>query len=186
MSTLTATEQIISAQKSAYDVLLSIANSSLNSLEKINTLNLSTARSALARQFDGISSRLATQDLSKAFAQQNALAQAQIAQAVAYGRALYEISAETQEAFVDLLESRQAELSQEISTLLDGYAKSSNNNDLAIAAVKSAISAANSALQNANKAARQVAGITGAGVSATVEAIGTANQNQGTSRKKAA
>ena len=83
-------------------------------------------------------------------------------------------------------EGQHAELNDTVSSLLDGYAKSSDNSGAAVAAVKSAISAANSAFANANKAARQVAGITGAGVSATVQAIGAANQSQAVSRKKVA
>jgi len=99
-------------------------------------------------------------------------------------RQLHEITSQAQEEFVKLLEEQHAELNTKLSGLLDGYAKTSGDTGSALAAVKSAISAANSAFAKANQAARQVADITGAGVSATVQAIGAANQAHSASRGK--
>lgn len=186
MSISTSTEHIVAAQKSAFDSLLSFANTSLDNIGKLNSLVFTAARSSLADHSENAASLLAAHDLPQLLARQGTLSQPQIEKTVAYWRSLYDLSAETQEALVKLLESQHAELNRNISSILDWYAKSSGNGEVSVAAIKSAISAANSAFESANKAARKVANITGAGVSATVQAVGAANQSQATPRKKAA
>jgi len=186
MTISTSTEQIITAQKAAFDTLLSFANASLNSIEKFNSLNLATARNLFSGQLESIGELASIKNPQDALARNQTLAQPQIEKIAAYARQFHDIASETQEEFVKLLESQQAELNDTLSSILDGYGKTSGNSGAALAAVKSAISAANSAFAKANQAARQVAGITGAGVSATVQAIGAANQTQAPSRSKKA
>lgn len=183
----TSPEQIVALNQAALDSAFALLNTSLNGVEKAVSLNLSTARSALRDQFETTSELLATRNLPDAYALQSAQAQPQLEKLQSYSRGIYEIAAETQEALVNLFEARHAELNKSLSSLLDWYGKSSANSGLAIAAVKSAITAANSAYANANQTARQVAEITGAGVnaatSATTRAIGA---SASPSRKKAA
>jgi phasin family protein len=186
MSTSLPTEKIVAAQKAAFDSLLSVAHSSLNSIEKFNSLNLSTTRNLFAAQLESIGSLFSAKTPQDILALQKSALQPQIEKIATYARQFHDIATEAHDDFVNVLEGQHAELNDTVSSLLDGYAKSSDNSSAAVAAVKSAISAANSAFANANKAARQVAGITGAGVSATVQAIGAANQNQVASRKKIA
>lgn len=175
-------EQIITAQQAALDNVLSFASSSLNTFEKLNSLNLSTARDLISGQLEGIAKLASAKNPQDALG----LNQPQLEKIAAYARQLHDITSEAYEEFVNLLESRQAELNDTLTSALDGYAKTSGNSGAAVAAVKSAISAANSAFAKANQAARQVADITGAGVSATVQAIGAANQAQTQSRGKKA
>lgn len=182
-----ASDQLVNAHKAAYDHLLSLINVSLAGAEKLAALNISAARSALTEQVDHAKNLLGAKDLQSAFALHTTASQPQVEKAIAYSRSIYEISAETQEELVKLFEQGHAELNKSISSALDWYAKSSANSDVAVAAVKSALSAANSAFENVNKAARQVADITEAGVSAatnaTVRAVGSVSTP---SRKKAA
>lgn len=186
MSISLSTEQIIANQKAAFDSLLSFAHASLNGIEKLNTLNLATTRNLFAGNLEGIGGLLAARNPQDIVALQKSLVQPQIEKVAAYAHRIHDIASETHDELVNLLEAQHAELNDKVSAILDGYAKSTGNSGAALAAVKSAISAANSAFANANKAARQVAGITGAGVSATVQAIGAANQNQAPVRKKVA
>jgi len=90
---------------------------------------------------------------------------------------VYEISAQTQEELAKMVEAQYAEFQKSVAGLLDQAAKSAPaGSDVAVAAVKSAIAAANSAFDNMNKAAKQVAEITEANVAAatnaTVKAVG--------------
>lgn len=186
MTISASTEQFIATQKAAFDSLLSFANTSLNSIEKFNTLNLATARDLFSGQLESFGKLASAKSPQDALALNQTLNQPQIEKIAAYVRQFHDIASETQEEFVKLLESQHAELNDTLSSILDGYAKTSGNSGAALAAVKSAISAANSAFAKANQAARQVAGITGAGVSATVQAIGAANQTQAATRSKKA
>lgn len=181
-----ASDQLVNIHKAAYDHLLSLINVSLAGAEKLAALNISAARSALTEQVDHAKNLLGAKDLQTAFALHSAASQPQVEKAIAYSRSVYQISAETQEELVKLFEQGHAELNKSIGSALDWYAKSSASSDVAVAAVKSALSAANSAFENVNKAARQVADITEAGVSAATNATVRAVASVPGSRKKAA
>ncbi len=182
-------EQVIAANQAAFDTLLSIYNSALDSAEKLASLNISSGRATLEDQISSAKRLLGAKDLQEALALQSGLVQPQIEKTIAYARNVYEISSEAQEQLVKRLEALQSDVNKSVASLLDTYSKSAPaGSQVAVAAVKSAISAANSAFDNANKAARQVASITEASVdaatSATVRAVGaTANTP---AKKKAA
>ena len=172
-------EQVIAAQKASFDTLFAVFNNALDSAEKLAALNISSSRAALEDQLAGAKSLLGAKDLQEALALQGSLLQPQIEKTIAYSRSLYEISSEVQEQLVKRLELHQSEVNKSVTSLLDSYSKSApSGSQVAVAAFKSAISAANSAFDNANKAARHVANITGASVdaatSATVRAVGAA------------
>jgi hypothetical protein len=91
---------------------------------------------------------------------QATLAQPSVEKAVAYSRSVYEIAAQTQEEFSKLVEAQFAEVNKNVASSLDKAAKSAPaGSDVAVAAVKSAIAAANSAYDTMSKAAKQVAEI---------------------------
>jgi adenine-specific DNA methylase len=102
---------------------------------------------------------------------------------------VYEIASQSQEEFSKLFEAQIAELNKNLATALDKAAKSAPaGSDVAVAAVKSAIAAANSAYDSVSKAAKQVAEIAEANVAAatnaTVKAVAAAPK-AGSSKKVA-
>ena len=174
MSLSSPNEYFAATQKSLLDTAHAPVHLSLTGLEKLNAFHLSTVRSTLLEQLDSGRELLATKDFRDLYQAGGTFAQPQIDKAIGYYRGLYDISAETREEFIKLLEDGHAEINRTISSALDGYAKSSSSSEVAVAAVKSAISAANSAFENANKAARQVAGLAEAGVAAAAGATSRA------------
>jgi phasin family protein len=181
-------EQVVAAQKASFDTAFSVFNNALDSAEKLASLNISSARTALEDQISGAKSLLGAKDLHEVLSVQSSLLQPQIEKSIAYARRVYEISSEVQEQLVKRLELHQSEVNKSVSSLLESYSKNapSGSSQVAVAAVKSAFSAANTAFENVNKAARQVANITEASVdaatSATVRAVGAASP----AKKKAA
>ena len=170
-------EQFTSANKTAVDSLLSLANTALASAERIAALNLNAARSILEDGVSGTKALLGAKDVQEALSIQASLAQPSVEKAVAYSRSVYEISAQAQEELSKTLEGQFGGFQKQVADLLDKAAKSAPaGSDVAVAAVKSAIAAANSAFDNLNKAAKQVAEITEANVAAatnaTVKAVG--------------
>lgn len=180
-------EQIVANTQSALDTLYSVTGISLNSLEKLSFHNLENARSVLEAQLDSGRQLLGARNLREASPINGVLSQPSIEKNIAYLRGIYDISAATQDELIKLFERSHSALNNSISSQLDWYSKSPANSDLAVAAVKSAISAANSAFENANKAVRHVANITEASVNAaassTSRAVDAANSSN---RKKAA
>jgi phasin family protein len=174
-------EQFAAANKAAVDSLLSVANTALASAERIASLNLETARSVLEDSVSGAKALLGAKDPQEALSIQASLAQPSVEKAVAYSKSVYEISTETQEQLAKMVEAQFGDFQKNVASMLEKAAKSAPaGSDVAVAAVKSAIAAANSAFDNLNKAAKQVAEITEANVAAatnaTVKAVGAAKR----------
>lgn len=175
-------EQIVKTNQSAIETATAIADLGLDSLEKLSTHQLASSRRALVELGENTRHLLqakGVQDLA-------AIQGPGIENSIAYFRGFYDIASAHQAALRSLLEERQGELGQTLNNSLAWLPKSGQHSEVATAAVKSAISAANSAFEQVNKAARQVAEIAEASVNAastaTARAIGTA----GSARKKAA
>jgi phasin family protein len=181
----TTPEQMSSANKANVETLLTIANTAFASAERLAALNLNTARVLLEDAVGTAKALMSAKDPQELIAMQSTLAQPSLEKAVAYSRSVYEIATQTQEELGKVFEGQFAELNKNVSTALDKAAKNAPaGSDVAVAAVKSAIAAANSAYDSMTKAAKQVAEMTEANVaaatSATVKAVGS------TKAKKAA
>ncbi|GAB2181792.1 phasin family protein [Denitratisoma sp. agr-D3] len=172
-------EQFSTANKANVETLLTIANTAFASAERLAALNLNTARSVLEDVVSSAKTVLSAKDVQELVALQATLAQPALEKAVAYSRSVYEIATQTQEELGKVFEAQYAEVNKNVGTVLEKAAKNAPaGSDVAVAAVKSALAAANSAYDSINKAAKQVAEIAEANVaaatSATVKAVGSA------------
>ena len=182
------TEQFASANKANVETLLTIANTAFASAARLAALNLNTARALLEDSVANAKAMLAVKDVQQLVAMQTTLAQPAVEKAVAYSRSVYEIATQTQEELSKVVEGQFSEINKNVASALDKAAKNAPaGSDVAVAAVKSAIAAANSAYDSMTKAAKQVAEIAEANVAAattaTVKAVGT---NAAPKAKKAA
>ncbi|MBL8427189.1 MAG: phasin family protein [Dechloromonas sp.] len=149
-------EQLAAANKATVDSLLSVANTALASAERIATLNLNTARSALEDTASGVKSVLEAKDPKEALAAQSALAQPAVEKAVAYSRSVYEITAETQQELAKMVEAQFSDFQKSIAGMVEMAAKSAPaGSEGAVAAIQNAIAAANSAFGNMNAVTKQ-------------------------------
>ncbi len=176
---ITAPDQFTSANKAKVEALLHLANTAFASAECIAALNLNTARSLLEETVANAKSLLSAKDMQELMNMQASLAQPTVEKAVAYSRNVYQIASQTQEEIGKIFEVQFAEINRNVTSALDKAVKSAPaGSDVAVAAVKSAIAAANSAYDSMTKAAKQVAEIAEANVaaatSATVKAVGAA------------
>ncbi|CAB1369924.1 phasin family protein [Denitratisoma oestradiolicum] len=164
-------EKIAAANKANVETLLTVANTAFASAERLAALNLNTARSLLEDAVANTKTLLGAKDPQELIGLQTALAQPTVEKAVAYSRSVYEIASQTQEELGKVLEVQYAELNKNVGNVLDLAAKNAPaGSDVAVAAVKSAMAAANSAYDSVTKAARQVAEITEANVAAATNA----------------
>lgn len=176
---MTTPEQFAAVNKANVEAALTLANTTFASAERIAALNLNTARTLLEEIVSNAKAMLGAKDMQEIISVQSSLAQPTIEKAVAYSRSIYEIASQTQEEFSKVVESQFAEANKNVAAMLDKAAKNAPaGSDVAVAAVKSAIAAANSAYDSISKAAKQVAEIAEANVSAatnaTVKAVGAA------------
>jgi len=169
-------EQFAAANKATVDSLLSLTNTALASAERIAALNLNTARSVMEDSVSSAKAIMGAKDVQEALSIQASLAQPSVEKAVAYSRSVYEISAQTQEELSKMVEGQFGEFQKTVAGLLDKAAKSAPaGSDVAVAAVQSAIAAANSAFDNMRKVAQQVTDMAqnnmAAATSATAKAV---------------
>jgi phasin family protein len=175
----TTPEQMASANKANVESILTLANTAFASAERLAALNLNTARTMLEDVVANAKSLMGAKDVQELMNVQAALAQPAVEKAVAYSRSIYEIATQTQEELSKVVESQFAEINRSVTSALDKAVKNAPaGSDVAVAAVKSAIAAANSAYDSMTKAAKQVAEIAEANVAAatnaTVKAVTTA------------
>lgn len=171
------TEQFAATNKATVDSLLSVANAALASAERIASLNLNTARSVLEDSVANTQAVLGAKDPKEALTIQAAQVKPNVEKAVAYTRSAYEISVQAQEEMTKLVQAQFGAFQKTAASLLEKAAKSAPvGSDVAVAAVQSAMAAANTAFEKMNKAAQQVAEKTQANMaavtSATIKAAG--------------
>lgn len=169
--------QFTSASKAGVEAMLTIANTAFSSVERLAALNLNTARAMLEDSVANTKSLLSVKDMQELVSLQTALAQPSLEKAVAYSRTLYEIATQTQGEMTKVCEAQMAEMKATVASTMDQAIKNAPaGSDIAVAAVKSAIAAANSAYDNMTKAAKQVVEMTEANVAAattaTIHAVG--------------
>ncbi|MDY0011766.1 MAG: phasin family protein [Rhodocyclaceae bacterium] len=176
MTMYTTPEQFSASAETSVEAFMTLAKSAFNGAERLAALNLNTARAALEDTIDATRALLAAKDPQALLALQSSLAQPLVEKTLAYARNVYEIATQTQEELSKVVESKAMALNKDLGDALAKAAQSAPaGSDVAVAAVKSAIAAANSAYDSMSKAAKQVAEITEANVaaatSATVKAV---------------
>ncbi len=174
----TTPEQFAAANKANIETLMTVANTAFASAERFAALNLNTARAMLEDSVANAKAMMAVKDVQGFMGLQASLAQPSVEKAVAYSRSVYEIATQTSEEMSKVFEGQFADLNKNVASALDQAAKNAPaGSDVAVAAVKQAIAAANSAYDSMTKAAKQVAEIAEANVAAattaTVKAVGT-------------
>ncbi len=149
-------EQFAAANKATVDSLLSVANTALATAERIAALNLNTARASLEDTASGVKSVMSAKDPQAALAAQKALAQPAVEKAVAYSRSVYEITSETQQELAKMVQAQFGDFQKSMAGMVELVTKSAPaGSEGAVAAIQSAIAAANSAFGNMNAMTKQ-------------------------------
>jgi phasin family protein len=181
MTTFATPEQFAAANKANIETLQTLASSAFANVERLTALNLNTARSVLEDGVANTKALLAVKDVKDLTALQASLAQPLVDKAVSYARNVYAITSQGQEEASKLIEGQVAELNKGVVSALDQAAKSAPaGSEAAVTAMKSALAAATSAYDSMTKAAKQVAEIAEANMTAAtdaaVKAVGAATQ----------
>ena len=171
-------EQIQAAQKANVEALLAVANAQFAALEKLANLNASAVKSAFEDSIANARALLGAKDVQEFVTLQNSFAQPAVDKAIAYSKSVYEVATEANSELTRVGERRVAEWNENFVSLLDKVSKNAPaGSDVAVAAVKSMLAAANSAYDNLNKVTRQATEIAEANVAAATESVkGFANK----------
>jgi phasin family protein len=176
-----APEQLMAWNKTNLETAVRLAGIALEGAERMIDVQLKAAKSAFA---DGVQQAKMLADVKdpQEFAQiKNTLAQPNLEKATSYFKSIYDAAAATQSEINKLVEGQISEFNTQVVTGLDKAVKSAPaGSEIAVAAVKSAISAANSAYDNLSKSAKQFAEMSQANIEAAT------NQVVHASKRKAA
>ena len=165
-------EQIQAANKATVEALLAVANTQFTALEKLATIQASAVKSAFEDSVANTRALLSAKDVQEFVTLQNSFTQPAIEKAIAYSKSVYEIATEANAELSKVAERRVAEWNENFVTLLDKVSKNAPaGSDVAVAAVKSMLAAANSAYDNLTKAAKQATEIAEANVAAATETV---------------
>lgn len=171
-------EQLLVTNKENLETFVEFAGITASGVEKLLDVQMKIAKALFADTVKHAKTVVAAKDVQELTEIQTSFAQPSSEKAAAYGRSVYSVVAETQAELSKFFEVRFADVNKNMTTALDKALKSAPaGSDVAVAAVKSAIAAANQAYDAFSKASKQVTEATEATITA---ASGT------TAKKKAA
>ena len=160
--------QLANASKTAIDTFQTLSDSTLSSAEKLATLNLGSARSGFDQQMGGIIALMNTRNFQDFIALQNTLTKPVLQNAINYCSKAYAIANESQEQLKTLAENSYEEMSKSVNSLLEQAIKTvPGGSDVATAALKSFMTAANTTYGKINEAARTATEIAHANIQAS-------------------
>ena len=150
------TDQIAAANKAGVEAMIGFANSQFAVFERLYALNFNATKSAYEAAIGHAKALLGAKDAQEFVNLNASAAQPSLENAIAYSRSVYEVAAQTQGEMTRLIEAQAAEFNKNFGGVLDKFAKNAPaGSDVAVAAVKSALAAANSAYDSMSKVAKQ-------------------------------
>ena len=163
MSTLM--EQMTAAQKENIATSVALANIAASFAEKAMDLNVGAIKSAIANATENGKAVAEAKDVQSMTALQSQLAQPAFDAIAAYMKDSYDIMSEAQSEFSKIVEAKMTEVNKIIVSGLDQAEKNAPaGSDMAVAAMKSAVAAANQTYDAISKASKQVQEVTSATV----------------------
>ncbi|MYN14536.1 TIGR01841 family phasin [Pusillimonas sp. TS35] len=151
-------EQILNGHKISLNNLLAAQGAMFTGFEKLIDLNLKVIKASLDEATEKTQQAIELKDPQEALAFTSALAQPTAEKALAYSKHVYDILNGVQVDLAKLAEDQIARNQQQVSEVLDEYAKNApTGSEGAIALVKTSVATAQNAYDTAVKAARQAA-----------------------------
>jgi phasin family protein len=164
-------EQIAATNKAGVDALIGLANSQFAIFERWSTLNMNATKTAFEDSVNHAKALLGAKDVQEFVNLNAAAAQPALEKAIAYSRSVYEVATQSQAEMTKAVEAQAAELNRNFVGFLDKVSKNAPaGSDVAVAAVKSALAAANTAYDSFTKVAKQASEIAEANFSAVTTA----------------
>ncbi|MBN3854183.1 TIGR01841 family phasin [Paraburkholderia sp. Ac-20340] len=173
--TLPTPEQFAATQKAGLETLFGLTTKAFEGAVKLAELNIEAARSAIAEGQEHAQRTLTAKDPQGFFALQAGFAQPAAEKALAYGRNVYAIVSATHSEFSEAAQSQFEQQQRAVQSFVDTAAKNAPaGSESAIAAFKTAITAAQGAFDSVNKAAKQATEIAESNIDAVTKAASKA------------
>lgn len=181
-------EQFSALNKANVDSFVAFAGIASTSAERFVEFQLKAVKSAFEDTVKSVRTVTSIKEPQEFLQFGTATLQPATEKAAAYARQLYALASESQSEFTRFVDEHVTEFNKQVVSYLDEAAKTGPaGSDVAVAAAKSAVAAANQAYDVFSKAGRQFAEVTETTVQAVANAgVRAANTTTPTSKKKAA
>ena len=176
-------EQLVAFNKSNIHALLDYTSLFADNAEKLAQFQFQCSQAALADSVSSARTLAAAKDLPEFGQAASSIAQPVGEQTLAYARGVQTLLSEVQGEFAKFFDTQVNEFNKRVTAFVDQAAKSAPaGSDVAMNAVKTALSSANQAYDAATKAGKQFAEMTEASIQSVASSTTPANG----ARKKAA
>lgn len=156
-------EQITAAHKANIETLFGLTTKAFEGVEKIVELNVAASRAALTEVASHSQALLNVKDAQALLALQSSFLQPLAEKTAAYNRHLFNIASSTSAEVSHAWEAKTQEFQQGFSNLVESTAKNAPaGSETAVAAMKSAVSAASNAFESVQKAVKQASDLAAA------------------------
>lgn len=181
-------EQFSALNKASVDSFVAFAGITGTSAERLVDFQTKAAKAAFEDTVKSLRALATLKDPQEFLQFGTAAAQPGAEKVAAYARQLYTIASETQSELTKFVDEHVTEFNRKVVAFLDDAAKTGPaGSDVAVAAAKSAVAAANQAYDVFSKAGRQFAEVTETTVQAVANAgLRAANSATPAGKKKAA
>lgn len=165
-------EQIQAAQKANVESLLAVASFQFSAIEKLANLNANAVKAAFEDSVTNTRALMGAKDVQEFTSLQSTLTQPTLEKAIAWSKSVYEVATSANTELSKLAEQRTAEWNENFAGMLEKATKNAPaGSDVAVAAMKQMLTAANSAYDNLNKVAKQATEMAEANVAAATDTV---------------
>jgi phasin family protein len=153
-------EQIMASHKANIETLFGLTHKAFEGVEKLVELNVQATKAALAETANHTQAMMGVKDAQELLALQASMVQPLAEKTVAYSRHIYDIASAAGAELGKTFEGQAAEAQKKFVGLVDSAAKNAPaGSETAVAALKSAVAAANNAFESVQKAVKQAGDI---------------------------
>ena len=149
-------EQVVATNKAGVEALIGLAHSQFAAFERVSALTFNATKSVFEDSVAHTKALMGAKDVQELVKLNTAATQPSIEKVIAYSRSVYDVTTQTQGELTKLVESQASEFNKSVVSLVDKVSKNAPaGSDVAVAAVKSALAAANSAYDSMSKMSKQ-------------------------------
>ncbi len=168
-------DQVVATNKASVEALIGLAHTQFAAFERLSALTFNVTKSAFEDGIAHTKALMGAKDVQEIINVNTTATQPSIEKAIAFSRNIYDVATQSQSELTKLVESQAGEMNKSMIALLDKVSKGAPaGSDVAVAAMKQALAAANTAYESLTKVAKQAGEIAEANfTAATTVAKGT-------------
>ncbi len=172
-------EQVVATNKAGVEAFIGLAHSQFAAFERLSALTFNATKSVFEDSVAHTKAMLNAKDVQELVNLSTAATQPSIEKAIAYSRSIYDVATQSQGELTKLVESQASEFNKSVVTLVDKASKNAPaGSDVAVAAVKSALAAANSAYDSMSKLSKQATELAEANFAAATNVAHVAKESK--------